>query len=114
MYGRWYPLQGQESEEVGAIPSELYQIIINPARIFIRGGCNTMFSPWGLTDSTLTQLQVSSTSKACPHNGDTVMQSLVFSPSHQWYRRTTGNSSELALVSGARQPLLRLTSVAPA
>ena len=79
--GIWYPHFTSLPSLSSYPPSAFlpYQIIINPTRIMISGGCNTIFTSYTFNKGTLTNLKPISTKKQCPVDRDSVLTDILLS-----------------------------------
>ena len=61
IYGIWYPYSTTQTPYLAAYDSKafiVYQLIINPNRLFLSGGCNTMFSSYTFATSAFSNLNI--------------------------------------------------------
>ena len=81
LVGIWYPHSTSLPSLSSYPPSAFlpYQIIINPTRIMISGGCNTIFTSYTFNKGTLTNLKPISTKKQCPVDRDSVLTDILLS-----------------------------------
>lgn len=81
IYGIWYPYSTSQTPFLSSYDSKafvVYQLIINPARLFLSGGCNTMFSSYTFASSSFQNLNISQTKQVCPNSYDQIISDIVF------------------------------------
>ena len=90
-----------------------YQIIINPARIMLNGGCNSAFSSYTISSGVLSSLKLITPAAKCTVDKDYILQSIIFNSSNIYYISFSGKNSTIQIRSTKGETLLILTQNAP-
>ena len=113
--GIWYPYNTDSIpalRKAGPNAFQRYQLIINPARLMIRGGCNTIFTSYSFSQGIFSNFKKIATTKACPVNNDDILEGILIS-NNKYFVSGGGKPKFLEVRSPQGQVLLQLIDVAP-
>lgn len=113
--GIWYPYNTDSIptlRKAGPNAFQRYQLIINPARLMIRGGCNTIFTSYSFSQGIFSNFKKIATKKACPVNNDDILEGILLS-NNKYFVSGGGKPKFLEVRSAQGQVLLQLIDVAP-
>lgn len=112
IFGVWYPSPSVLPNQLKPNDIAVYQILINGAFMMLRGGCNTIISPYTFSSGSFTPNRLSITANSCPGNKDSILQSIIFNSSNIYYL-STGASPTIRIASNSNITQLILTPNAP-
>lgn len=113
IFGLWYPSSSVLPGKLKPADIAVYQILINGGFIMLRGGCNTIVSPYTFSMGSFTPTKVSVTSNSCPVNNDAILQGIIYNSSNIFYRAGSGSNQILRISTKSNMTQLILTQNPP-
>ncbi len=98
-FGIWYPSTSIIPSTLSETELKKYQIIINPSRIMINGGCNNVFSSYTISSGTLGSLRIISPAGKCSVDKDFILQAIIYSSSNVYYISSSGKNAIIQIRS---------------
>jgi hypothetical protein len=90
-----------------------YQLLINGAFLMLRGGCNSIISPYSFSSGAFTPSKVTTTANSCANGKDGILQAIIFNASNLYYMAGSSTNPTIRIASASNQTQLILTPNAP-
>lgn len=113
IFGIWYPSSSVLPSKLKPSDISVYQILVNGGFIMLRGGCNTIISPYSFASGSFTPTKLSVTANSCPVNNDAILQGIIYNSSNIYYQTGSGPSQILKIVSSSNSTQVILTQNPP-
>lgn len=113
IFGIWYPSSSVLPGKLKPSDISVYQILVNGGFIMLRGGCNTIVSPYSFASGSFTPTKLSVTANTCPANNDAVLQGILYNSSNTYYQTGSGSAQVLKIASPSNTTQLILTQNPP-